>query len=442
MDGVLLQSNYTAMWATSLWPMTGMWVRTHGTKRWKRTHDRHQSLARLRWLVECGHEIDLDHLPTWEERQAWRALPEDVVAFLVAGCSDEVVWAGLELLSRFPVARDLAKGVPLLAVVLATRCRFRRNRSRWYEIAELLAPLPGMAGWRELARALGLDSSRAFVELLRRMPLEPGSYWGMRYGLEIVWAHPLARKRLLHTRSPSLNAVSVLHAAVNLGCVDVLHPSLLDHEDLRAGRTTLPTYLRRGVPAWVELHPRRRVPMLRSPDDVYALVERVRGESRVRYGLPAVDETARLRALPPPPLPAAPGIRPLTTGEQLDAEGHAMGHCLGNGTWERASRARLGYGYAVELNGERASLWLERNEDRPGDFCIGEFKGPRNRAPSTAAATLVTAWLAQHLRAIAGGALTLPEEWTRPPFSEDSTRFEGIPQPLRWAFGDEDTLPF
>ncbi len=442
LDGVLLHRNDTTMWATSLWPLTGMWVRKHGTKRWRKLRDRGQTFAWLRWVMDGDHEVDPEARPSRAERLAWEDVPEDVATFVREGCSEEAIWAGLELLSRFPAARELANDVPLLAGRLAERCRSRRGGDTWRRVAELLAPLPGMTGWRDLAGALQLDSSRAFVDLLRRMPPAYWGDWSARHALDVVWAHPLARKRLLHARAPSLNAVLVLHAAVDLDCVEALHPSLLDDDDMREGYTMLPDNLRRMVPAWMELHPRRRFPTLRSPDDMYRLMARLRGESRARYGLPAVDEATSLRPLPPPPLPESPAIRPLTSGEELDAEGRALGHCLGNGTWERSARARLGYAYAVELDGQRASLWLERDESGPNAFRIGEFKGPRNSAPAPTVRAAVVAWLEQHTRALAGGTLTLPEEWTRPPFSQDPARFEGIPQPLRWAFGDEDTLPF
>ncbi len=441
-DGVVVHSDPTGMWATSFWPLAGRWARRHGTTRWKKVRGLLLAGSWVQRLIDDSHAIGLEGPPSTEERTAWSTVPEDVATFVRDGCVEETRWVALELLSRFPAARELARDVPFLASLLVERSAFSFDGGRWRTVGEWLAPLPGMRAWRELAGRLGLDTSRAFVALLRRMPPGRWDRWDTTHVLQSVWTHDLARKRLLRASAPSRNAVRMLAEAVRLECVDAVRTELLDHEDLRHGDTALETHLRNAVSTWRLLHPGSPVPPLRSPDDVYALVERMRTEVRAAYGLPTEVEDTATRTLPPPPLADAPGIRALRTAQEFGDEGRSMQHCLGNGTWEASARARLGYAYAIELNGERASLWLSRNETRPGHFDIGEFKGPRNSPPTAGVRSLVTAWHAQQLRAIASGETVLAEEWVKPPFSLYPDRYAGIPQAMRWAFGEDDPLPF
>jgi hypothetical protein len=145
---------------------------------------------------------------------------------------------------------------------------------------------------------------------------------------------------------------------------------------------------------------------------------------------------------PPPPLDPIPGLVPLTSSEALEVEGRDMGHCIGNGGWDRLCRQRQGYAYGVWMDEHRGTLWLRRDPRVVTGFRIEQFRGPDNRPPSEAVQQLASRWLRAHAawaryrtlgaprpRSRALGAI--PEIWTRP-----------IPVPLRDLPMLYDDIPF
>jgi hypothetical protein len=117
-----------------------------------------------------------------------------------------------------------------------------------------------------------------------------------------------------------------------------------------------------------------------------------------------------------------------------------MRHCIGGGLYERMARQRHGYGYALALpDGERATLWIERDHDLDGAFRLQQLQGPGNTEPSPAMHGVMLGWLGLH-RAWPlhrAGAVPrpripehpLPDAWRAPP---DGLDFGGL----------DDDIPF
>lgn len=97
--------------------------------------------------------------------------------------------------------------------------------------------------------------------------------------------------------------------------------------------------------------------------------------------------------LPAPPLRGWAGrITPITTCEELYAEGHAMRHCVGC----YAIQVRLGSHYVYRvLQPERATLSLQRIEGR---WCLDELRGYGNRPVNRETLNAVKKWLVSHQR--------------------------------------------
>ena len=94
--------------------------------------------------------------------------------------------------------------------------------------------------------------------------------------------------------------------------------------------------------------------------------------------------------LPPPPLPAAPGIEPLRCAADIVEEGRTMQHCVGSYV-ERVARG-TDYIYRVTAP-ERATLSVRRT---PRGWGLGEISAFANAPVGFATLQAVRQWFAEH----------------------------------------------
>lgn len=321
---------------------------------------------------------------------AWRTVPQEIQQAVLASTVLEQEWRMLNLLARCPGALELAQSVPLLAGALSIANYLRRTPvARPHRSARaLLAGPEGMVRWRKIALWLGFDGSRAFVNLLRRATRARAWSELDLAALREVWAHPLGRKRLCHAPRVDQDVVQLLRAAIGAGYIERLRVELVNDAYAGGGWGGAARHLERAAAAWQRCHGHRALPQWRSAEELEADALRLHQ---------AISESA-LRApgtvfdFPPPPLPAPPGIRPLDSPQALAAEAGAMGHCLANGAWERLARGRQGYAYAVEVAGERGTVWIRRAPTGSTGFAVAQLQGPGNTTPAPAVVSAVATW--------------------------------------------------
>jgi hypothetical protein len=384
-DGALVEWEAGEVRVTRPWPLPRSWLKLGPThSRWREVNGRVGSWA---WAPDAERRVR-----SWAGKArlaAWSTVPLGVrLAWAAARLAGEA-WPLLSMLARCPGARELALSVPMLAGALTAHGELRTPVARPLRSIRALLALPdGMARWRRVARWLGFDDSRAFVNLVRRLSLEGGFGSGAQRRLREVWADSMGRKRLLHAPRVDAGVVELLASAVRRGLAAQVHPELVDvafGADVWGG---VAQNFDEAAMHWQHAHPTRPLPSWRTAADVEAALA-----PRAHF-LPEVTWSGVTPPpFPPPPLPAGPGITPLASPEALAVEGEEMEHCLGWLAWEYEARARLGYGYRVEFGGERASLWLQREEGEPTGFRVRQLRGPRNAAPSPDLVREVASWL-------------------------------------------------
>jgi hypothetical protein len=351
------------------------------------------------------------------QRAAWATVPERVRS-VVGGLRDQRAWRVLRFLGHVPGALELFESVPWLAHALLYQALVRERPVRdVYAAARRLLRVPdGWERWRRVAGWLGFEPSRAFVRLVRRMPpLDFNDFWlHLEQGLPAVrpevlelrqvWADPNARKRLLHAPRVDAEVVSIVCAALRADALRRLHPDLMDAAFAGGVRGGVARTYARLVRAWPILEPGRPVPDIRSAEELDTWFE------ELRRRVPKPGE--RLSGpYPPPPLPDTAQITALRTEDALTVEGFQMGHCIGNGTWADRARRLDGFGYAVQVGEERASVWIVRSQPQY-TFAAFEFRGPRNEPPGPQVRAAVDSWLTAHREDVQRrGKEALPPEW-------------------------------
>ena len=300
-----------------------------------------------------------------------------------------------------------------------------------------------MRTWRRVAGWLGLEDSRCLVDTLRRVVVTPERPWPhpMLVDLQSAWRVPFARKRLLHADQLGLDGVALVITAWRNQQLAALHPNLVAAA-FNAGReTSVPAHFAQVAAAWSELRPGRTLPTLRTAEALDTLREELRQElnDRFRPARPS-DE---LIEFPPPPLLPLPAMHALASPAALQVESAEMNNCLHLDYWATWTRRRLGYGYALDVNGERADVWIvPARQGLPGEFQLQEVRGPGNAPPPVGCLGVVDAWLAEHRRRLQASAIplsVLPDAWQ----AVWAARLEGIesrfPTGLEWA---DDEIPF
>ncbi|MDF1754417.1 MAG: hypothetical protein P1U89_16655 [Verrucomicrobiales bacterium] len=126
-----------------------------------------------------------------------------------------------------------------------------------------------------------------------------------------------------------------------------------------------------------------------------------------------------------PPIPPSHTMTPLTTHEDIIAEGREMNHCLATFSLEIAAGSY--YAYAINFEGERATVGL-----RPAGkkrWIIDELRGPRNQQTSIDLERHVVQWLLRAQRQN-GSIQPEPDDWF------DESEFYGNPAPATLTSND------
>lgn len=437
-DSTLVEWDPQETYVTRPWPKPRAWRRS--ASRWGKWEEVRGRVPRSAWqpppLRRPLRPAEL------ARRTAWGTVPAEVRQALEGAALAFHDWNTLALLARCPGALDLAGSVPVLAGALAACSDLRPKVARPWRAARALLRLPdGMARWRKVARWLGFDDSRAFVNVLRRMPAGQSFRSDDLRALRRVWADRAGRKRLLHTNVLSREGLRLLEGAMAEGVLDHVRAELVDaaaHVGRwggLAGRFTAAAALHR------HLHPRSPLPPWRTAEDVETAMLGLNLERTLRMVAESGPDVPR--AFPPCPLPCAPGVEPLDSAEALVAEGLAMGHCIGGPNWAYSALHALGYGFRVRVGGQSGTLWLRRDRESAYGFSVDQLQGPGNATPAEPVRRAVAEWLG----ALAASPPALPEPWTREPASSDGFNAWGHVG-RRWAVeddlppGPDDDIPF
>lgn len=428
-DGTLVEWDLSEVRVTRPWPLPRCWAKSPGPfSRWREVYGR---VVPWVWKPDAPTRVR-----SWagEARlAAWSTVPVPVREAWLAAHTAGDRWGLFTLLARCPGAIELAHSVPILAGGLSSPSELGKRVARPHRSARALLAVPdGMQRWRKVAAWLGFDGSRAFVNLLRRIPLGTGFGTMHQRALRRVWADPMGRKRLLHAPRVDSAVVLLLHAAVERGVVAELHPDLLEDTFDNGPWPTASAWFDEAVMHWRHEHPGRPLPSWRTGTAVQASVrrERARPPSQPWGGGPVPP-------FPPPPLPDGPGIAALASPEALVAEGQAMQHCLGWAAWEVEARARLGFAYRVEVEGERATLWLKRDPSEPAGFLVRQLQGPKNQRPSAGLMRRVAEWLVSHTPPPGKAPRGLQGAW-----ATVAAPAHSVALPLAPAAGFDDDIPF
>ena len=388
------------------------------------TLDGESRAMRVRWQPDPVAELWLAGSVDWEPvRPDFRLVGPDLPAAFtkfrtqvpepvarVAEPFDNHQWGLMLLAASGPAGLDLAMANPVLAYMLGNNEVIRR----------VAPPVPALAAvrharrkQREIAGWLGFPSSEAVVRLLKRIPpdlVTPSLLRRLQTGTH----SPEVLKVLSHL--PALNT-GVIYLVGHWGFRGVVEPRLLhevaespDEARLAVTAEQLGTILQLQE----ELHPDRPVVPLLSrarvnqvhdelmrEHEVHVERERQRmAQMPVAVPVPQPDHYVRRRAatvmyrgqrvFPPPPLEGTEQIIPLMCWADIREEGSQQGNCVYSGGYGKRVLGGKFYLYRVLVDGRHTlSLSLRANNR----WVICEFKGPGNRAASSAARATVHAWL-------------------------------------------------
>jgi len=302
----------------------------------------------------------------------------------------------LDLLSKEDVAHDLAESNAVLFWCLANNDQFRRP----YGLASpaVYAQHHVLKKQREILEWLGFPASESVVKVMRKIIPEAITTLDARLLRQAVW-EPLAARFLAHLRA--INS-GVLGLVCNLKLLPFVTPQLLaevaqaDAEKIRQPTADL---LIDAMYLMVLSQFRLAVPHFPSMDSVREFHKQVMAESRRKSAAGKRRSLARAKqkrvrkpqVLPPPPIPGTQDIIPLTTKEDLRAEGKEQNNCVGS--YARKVRGGTIYIYKV-LNPERATLAITVGSD--GFWRRAELQCTGNQPVSCLTETKVDEWLATH----------------------------------------------
>ena len=138
-------------------------------------------------------------------RAAWATVPSEVKDGVLRAHFAGLQWSTLSMLARCPGSLDLVNSIPFLAAMLAVGNRFRPKpvTRPWRSVRALMRQPDGWKRWRQIGRWLGVDDSRAYIRMLRKIHFEPlreGWTWRDADIINRVWATPNGRTMLQHAR--------------------------------------------------------------------------------------------------------------------------------------------------------------------------------------------------------------------------------------------------
>lgn len=351
-----------------------------------------------------------------QKMQAYAAFRASLPAEL--GCAIERFqshqWNLIDLIRYKREALDLAISNPVLAFLFANNDELRKLTARSPAV---------QARWhihkrqREIAGWLGFPGAEATVKLLKKIVPESISPTDGRFLLQALTADPAIARMVAHLKRIN---VGVLRLVSNWKLFQLVTIQLLEEvsgndEEVYFPRTADLLIDVRYM--FEKLHPddspkpfktARRIQEMhaqlmtelqqkeRHEQEMRAqrIADRLRNErlERERRFLSAKRELACRR----PPIAGSANIVPLTTKDQLQAEGEAQHHCVGQ-YFELMKEGEL-FVYKV-LKPERATLSLVR--DRNGDWGIGQLRLSCNRTASAETVYAVHRWLTAGERAAA-----------------------------------------
>ena len=424
-DGFMFRHDDTRVEKIRAWPDPAAWVSTDG-------EDRRE-----------GHrpEVDLSALDfrrrpfTYQglsEAEAWGQVPKEVVRGVIDAHLLRYQWDSLVLFARTPEALSLVAEVPVLAAALAVFDRIQRAsvEQPYVAIRKLFETPRGHRRWRAIAGWLDMPPDRAFVRVLRRTVSLPSFPLGVEHILALrdAWASPWGRKLLCHAEQFDRSNIGLLMAAMRVGRLEELRPGLLADSYNDGDDSRVAWRFERYAKSWAVLHPKKPFPRMASGLDLLIAQENLREQISQRYKVDMGPRHPPSETFPPPPVPGAPGIEPLTSAEAMRDEGLIMAHCLTTEARQDSARRKEGFSYSVSLPEGRATVWLV--PDGKGGVRLDEVQGHLNSDVPPAVMARVRTWLDDVGDQVA-------EEWkdAKPVWVD----FTEIPPELSWATGE---VPF
>ena len=343
-------------------------------------------------------------------------LPEHLVRVVEPFGSHQ--WPLLMLLHEQPRAVDLARSNPVLAYCLANNDQFRGTRC---EAAAIEALGHSQQRQRMILKWLGFPGTECMVRIMRKIlpaGVSPSLLRRLRPALQ---SDPGVAELLSHRTRISAGLIMLL---IPERLRPLITPRLLMEVE-RAGDADRAAEAGDSVLSSLrlikEFAPRRRIrpftslaqistfrqqvdeeyqAHLRRQDEARQEAQRIarqedhrrREQARIRRRREGERRAAiAARPYPSPPVPGTPDIVPLTSVEQLRAEGKELCNCVGS----YASLVLKGglYVYRV-MAPERATLAIKRRPD--GSWRRSELKKQANRDVRQSTKSFVDGWLRRY----------------------------------------------
>ena len=342
-------------------------------------------------------------------------LPRDIAGVVEGFGSYQ--WPMLLLLHEQPRAMDMALSNPVLCYCLANNDQFRNTD---IAAAAFQAVSHSHGRQRDILKWLGFPGTEAMARLLRRIPKQSASPSILRCLRNTCLRSPGTVKTLSHVNPVN---EAVLELVVFARIRDLLTPKLLSEVSTRTcepGEMAPADIILSGMAAYEEMGTPPGVRAFSSIAKILRFQEKA--DADYRDWLERVEEQRRLerearerrrermlearerqrdqrrmdnqrlnsRPFPPPPVPGAEDIEPLTSRAALSEEGASQLNCVGSfASWVLRGDC---YVYRV-LKPERATLAIVCRPD--GCWRRSQLKAKSNRAVSSETIRAVDAWLAR-----------------------------------------------
>ena len=228
----------------------------------------------------------------------------------------------------------------MIAAMLAMGNQFRPQPVQWLQrsIRSLLRTPDGWKRWIRICRWLGVDHSKSFIRMTRRVEIRPFSWTIGRWkAILTIWAHPQGRKLLQHAQRITdahgqLFQTALVHRPID-EVVRIIHPALLTELADVGGFTGAPWVLGSILQMWDNAWHERPLPRLHSVEAIEDLRAETLRELEAVHLTDSISWMSVPEDFPPIPLAPWPGMTPLDSDEALAREGQEMDHCIGNGDW-------------------------------------------------------------------------------------------------------------
>jgi hypothetical protein len=306
-------------------------------------------------------------------------------------------WNLIDLLSKEEAVQDLADNNPVLAWCLSNNNQFRRLH---WTLSPVTYARPHVQKKQvEILRWLGFPESHSMVRLMRKILPEAITPIDVRMLRQAV-AEPEAAKLLAHLHV--INA-GIIGLACNLKLLPAVSPQLLaEIGNTDEERTRQPTadLMIDALYLMMAGQIRLRVPLFHSASEVREFHDRVLTELQRKKEEAHRSTREKLQkkkasmahAFPSPPVQGTQDFVPLTTSEQLKAEGLHQRNCVGSYARKVKDGASISI-YKV-LSPERATLAIAPGPD--GFWRRAEIECTGNDPVSRTTKAAVDQWLSRH----------------------------------------------